>query len=1355
MGTSVFKLASSSLRHRAVVFLLTLAVVAAGLYSAWTLKRQLMPELSLNTVAVVLDYPGAAPELVCRQLTGPVEAALDDLPDVVGVTSTASTGRSVSLVEFAAGTDLDWARQRLATLVTGLAAGWPGQVTSQFSILSADDQPDAQVAVIGLEADLPDLGRVAQITRDLLLPLIGHLDQVRSVSLSGGVSNVIKLTLRPEAMARYGVGADQIMAVLRDFGLSWPAGSLNTGEQTVAVQAGSPITSLDELRAIPVRVIAPAPPTTDPNRPSASPNPAGPTVVTLEMVAETALEPAPTESRARVNGNPAVVATVLKTNSSDALELSQALAETIRQINPALAQNGLMAQLVFDRSPFLERSSGWLSRAGLIGLAACLLVVLAGLPSLRSSLVAAVAIPTAWLGGLIVLRLTGSSLNIMTVAALAVALGRLWDDSIVVLENIKRHLAYGQPKPAAIVRAVREVAGGITAATAATAALFLPLAGLPGLAGQSIRPFVWTLTAALASSLLVALTVVPALCHWLLKSTLSLDADDADRRRRQVDARRRERFGQRFYAVLLQPALRHPVVVLLLATLALGGTAWFSRQLEVDPQGPGDRDTLQIIQVFPSDSALPVQDAQAGRIENVLLQLDFVRTVQTTVGGPADPTPLNPGGQPQASFSVTVRSEAVADAPERIRRALSGLSAQIGQVSVLEPAWRRIDSTVDLVVRALDKDSLAVGLSQVEAMAQGLDRAGAVTGPETGSLDLIQVTVDRQRAMAAGLTETQVDALVAAAVQPSRIGALTSGNDLIDVLVAAGQAPATIDDLVGLPLGNGPTGPLKLGDLATVETVRTPALITTDRGQRTATVSLDPAPTDLIALTGQLDQALDRLRPDLPPGVTVEITGLTAPSDNPLVEAGLIGLLALGLAYIVLVAALGGPLRAVVPLLAIPAVAVGGGAGLLIGGAPLGWPALIGLLALSGVTVSNTMVLIGSIDQARSAGGDLDEAVLTGARQRLRPVLLTAGSIALAVAPLLIGLPGSGSTSLRPLASAVLGGLVVSTLFSLIVAPACQRLLARSQDRRQDRREARRLRQLDKLRNDRSSELDSDQPEGPDGQEESTVVIRRRARRSRSADPAGGQSAQRPASPLDWEPAPDRPPNGTDQASSDLLPSQRGAAPSRTPPPPAPFSGLPPSQRGAAGSTPFEPLDRLGGGFWRTPPERSGAPDHYDRPDPFGLERSRPDRLSPDTNPSVPLAQPALPPPADHPSPYGGSGSVTPTTWPDRPTPGWTGSIGSIGPAGYTGSADPIRSSQPTPTAGSAGPAGTTGSAGSVGSIGSIGSIGPTWSSQSTPATGPTGTSRWSDGLRPGDRSAYLDDWRSAGPPRPQPEPDN
>jgi HAE1 family hydrophobic/amphiphilic exporter-1 len=1211
--------------------LVTLLVAAAGLYSAFTLERRLTPDLRLQTVAVVVSHPGASPESVCRQLTEPVETALRDLPEVVGVTSTAVTGQSVSLVEFATTTDLEAARLRLVDLLANLARGWPEQVSSQVTPLSADDQPDAQVAVFGSATDSPDPGLMAQVARDLVLPRLTQIEQVRTVVRSGATDNVITVTLRPAALAQYGLDAAQVVSVLRDLGLTGPGGVLSSGDRSVAVQLGAPVTTVDELRAVPLRVIQ-STPSSNPTRSTPAPSPTV-TTVTLSMVAEVALGPSPAESRARSNGRPAVLLTVVKTERGDFLDLSQALAETVRQLNPTLAQSGLTAQVVFDQAPFLERTTDWLARDGLIGWGVCLLVVLVGLLSLRSALVAAVAWPIALLGGLTALRLTGASLNLMTLAGLAVALGRTVDDSLVVLENVKRHLAYGQPKRAAIVSAVREVAGPIAATTAATGAVMAPLAIWGGLAGQLGRPFVLALAAALSSSLLVSLAVVPVLCQCLLKASITLDAEDADRRHHNAEARRRQGLGQRAYLGLLRPTLRHPVVTVALALLAMGGAAWLGRGLETGFLNSDGRDTLLVTQVFPPDSSLPAQDAQASRVEDALLKLDFVRTVQTTVGGPSIPTQFNPTGQPQATFSVTVRPEAAAEAAQSIQLALSGLGSVTEPVAVSEPAWRDTAPTVDLIVRAPDQASLTVGLELVRDMVQGLDRTGPVSSPETVWQDLVQVTVDRQRTVEAGLTEAQVTAVVAAATQPARIGALASGSTVIDVLVALGQAPSTVEELAELPLGDGPAGPLRLGQLASIETVSTPAVITTDQGQRSATVRLSPAAADLPHLLSQLEPALERLQPQLPPGSTVRTSGLADLSSQSWAGIGLALLAGLVVAYGVMVLALRGPLTPVVPLLALPFSLGGGLVGLLLGGAPVGLPALVGGALLIGLAASNTLVSVNLVNQSRQAGLDLDEALLEGTRQRLRPVLTTACAIAAAMLPLTIGLDGPDADPVRSLAHLVLGGLVASTLFTLLVAPACHSLVARQQDRQASHRQSK----LDKARADRSNRLGLDlpqprQPERPDGLEESTVVLRRRSRKTRAeartqdSAPSGGDQS-----------------SGAQPDSEPVGPSPAAAAVDRNETA-GPLGGGP---RSSTSPTVFASLDRLGGSLRSDSPDRLDTPAFYDQADRFGLGGPLPPRPSTGATspPSTQPTGPGYPPPTPTgPGPYA----------PVRPPADWT-----------------------------------------------------------------------------------------------------
>ncbi|MDR1387416.1 MAG: efflux RND transporter permease subunit, partial [Propionibacteriaceae bacterium] len=319
--------------------------------------------------------------------------------------------------------------------------------------------------------------------------------------------------------------------------------------------------------------------------------------------------------------------------------------------------------------------------------------------------------------------------------------------------------------------------------------------------------------------------------------------------------------------------------------------------------------------------------------------------------------------------------------------------------------------------------------------------------------DTVAVRVDRPLAAAFGLTETQILGLVAGLMTPSSIGSLDTAEGRLDVRLALSAGADSIEQLRGLPLAVGPTGPITLGDLAAVELDRTPVSLTRVDGERSATISVTPATQDLGQISGQLQDAVDRL--DLPAGVRVEVGGLAALQSQTFSDLGLALLVAIAIVFIVMVATFGSLLQPFILLISIPLAATGALVALLLTGTPLGAPALIGALMLVGVVVSNAIVLIDLINQYRRRGRPLEEAMVEGARKRLRPILMTAAATIFALTPMAIGLSGNGSFLSQPLALVVIGGLISSTLLTLIVVPVLYGFEARAHDRREAKREAR------------------------------------------------------------------------------------------------------------------------------------------------------------------------------------------------------------------------------------------------------------------------------------------------------------
>ncbi|MDR0594097.1 MAG: efflux RND transporter permease subunit [Bifidobacteriaceae bacterium] len=782
---------------------------------------------------------------------------------------------------------------------------------------------------------------------------------------------------------------------------------------------------------------------------------APPAPVTLGDVASVTLGTAAADSYARMDGRDAVAIAVTKTPDANTVEVSHAVTDQVDELAEALAEGGLTVDVAFDQAPFIEDSVAGLAEEGLLGLVFAVIVILVFLVSLRSTLVSAVSIPLSLLVAFITMRVTGETLNMLTLAALTISIGRVVDDSIVVIENIKRHLTYGEPKAAAIIGAVKEVGGAIAASTVSTAAVFLPMAFVGGMVGELFRPFSLTFTIALLASLLVALTIVPVLAYWFVKTPVAVDAEYRARVRAEAEAKERRGLWQRAYLPTLRGALAHPVITLAAAVVLLGGTLGLTLRLDTNFLGDMGQDTMTVTETFEPATSLDVQDADARRIEAALLDLPEVGQVQTTVGGGGMMGMGMLSSSPQASFAITLASDADPAAAEaHVREAVAGLGGEASTgLSVGGSEAMMGTSTIDLIVQGTDSELIDQAARMVDEKARTVEGAVEVSNNLTDATPAVQITVDRSAAAALGLTETAVEAMVAGLMTPSTIGSLEIDGAQVDVKLALGPGAADLAELRALPLGAGPAGVLTLEQLASVQEVTVPTALTRVDGRRSATVSVTPESQDLGGLSGRLTEAVDQL--DLPPGVTVEVGGVAAQQNEAFADLGLALVLAIAIVFIVMVATFGSLLQPFILLISIPFAATGALAALLVSGTPLGVASLIGVLMLVGIVVSNAIVLIDLINQYRRRGRALDDSIIEGSRKRLRPIVMTALATICALTPMALGITGQVGFLSQPLALVVIGGLVSSTLLTLVVVPVLYRFEARAHDRREARRDAR------------------------------------------------------------------------------------------------------------------------------------------------------------------------------------------------------------------------------------------------------------------------------------------------------------
>ncbi|MFF2372500.1 efflux RND transporter permease subunit [Agromyces sp. NPDC058110] len=1066
-------LAALSMKNRALIALVTVVVAIFGGISLTSLKQELAPSISFPQLSIITQYPGASPDVVNTDVSTPIETAIQGITGLEDTSTNSSTGVSRVTASFTYGTDLAFAEQKLLSSINRISSQLPDDVDPQVLALSLDDFPVLQIAVTG--ADDP-----ATLSDELTRTTLGEIkdvDGVRDATLVGDSGQRVTITPDPEQLAAYGLTSQAIGDALAQNGVLIPAGSITEGDKTYSVQTGARIESIDELAALPVlggTEAAPVAPDASAGAlpdgtalPGAGAAATVPVALTIDDVASVELDENPVTSISRVNGEPALTIQVTKLPAANTVDVSTAVTALLPDLQASLdtTNPGAEFTVVFDQAPYIQQSIESLATEGLLGLAFAVIVILLFLLSVRATLVTAISIPTSVLITFIGLQATGYTLNILTLGALTIAIGRVVDDSIVVIENIKRHLVAGVDKSATIVHAVREVAGAITASTITTVAVFLPIALVEGVTGELFRPFSLTVTIALLASLLVSLTIVPVLAYWFLKPA-KVHAHGGEAGTDAAAAAFVDEAGagapdelehpsrlQRGYLPIIAWTLKHSVVTILIAVLVLGGTIAMVPLMKTNFLGSSGQNTFQVTQELPVGSSLDAMDAASEPVEQAILDTEGVETVQTSIGSGSGLAAIFGGGSATVTYSITTDEDADQEAlQDDVRESLDGLSSDVGEVTLTASSGFGASNDIAVNITASNAEDLQAATDAMVEEFEGFDSLTQVSSNLSESREYIAVEIDRDAAAAAGFSEVALGGYVSGKMSPQAKGSIVIDEQTLTIYIADENPPTTVEELQALEVPT-PTGLVRLDELATVETVDGPTSITTVQGLRSATVTATPAGDDLTAANADVATALAEV--DLPAGTTAEIGGVSADQAESFSQLGLALLAAILIVYIVMVATFRSLLQPLLLLVSVPFAATGAIALQVITGVPLGVPSLIGVLMLVGIVVTNAIVLVDLVNQYRDRGMSVRDALVHGASRRLRPILMTALATIFALVPMALGITGHGGFISQPLAIVVIGGLLSSTVLTLVVLPVLYNLVEGGRERRAAKRAAR------------------------------------------------------------------------------------------------------------------------------------------------------------------------------------------------------------------------------------------------------------------------------------------------------------
>ncbi len=1052
------RLSEFAVAKRSITLLLAGALFVAGILAWGSLKQELLPDIEFPVITVIAPLPGAGAADVAEQVTKPIERAISGVPRLESLQSTSANSLALVVAQFSFGSDVKEIRATIEQILQD--AGLPSTVNPQVSALNINASP---VIIASIAATSEDgVAVAAEIARTEIEPALLGLEGVGSVDVTGGEQLRVLITLDPAKLKANGISISQVTGVLAANNLTFPSGQVTTEGSKIPVSTIGDIGGIEEIQAMEVGPVtrpkasgapagagAGAAPSGQPAasaNPNATPAPsatAAPVkMVTIGELGTVELKGVATTGYARTDGRPALSLSVSKTSNANTVSVAEAVTATLKDLGETFGDD-VKITIVSDLSAFITESRDGLVNEGGTGALFAVLTIFLFLFSLRSTIVAAVSIPLSILAALVIMQSTGVTLNIMTLGGLAVAVGRVVDDAIVVLENIYRHRALGEDKLTAVIAGPKEVAGAITAATVTTVGVFLPLGFVGGLVSQFFLPFALTVTFALLASLICALTVVPVLAYLLIDK-VKLNVDE--------DGEPRNSFWIKAYTPTIKLALRNRATkfgVIGLASLMFIGTSVLLPLLPTAFINAGSEKILSVTVSPPSGTSSSAVLERTRQAEDILAADEHVTLVQTSIPGEGD-----------AGFQTIVAAQ-------------SGLAANSARITVL------LEEDVDLTTYAKTlSDSLApvktdgfdVAVSQMAGftsnnlnviissdtaadVAIANDRVLAALADNAELLNLksdlskgtpeIQVTPDSNEAIEVGLTAAQIAQEVRAALvgtTATRI-VIAEGGDATDVFVQVDPAAmASVEDLRQLQVGTFKKVPL--ADVASVEQVSTQGTITRIDEAPAASVSAEIASINTGKVSTDVQAEIDALVADgsIPSGVKVELAGVTQQQTEAFSGLYVSMLVAVLVVYVAMVLTFNSMITPFIILFSLPLATIGAFPALFFTGRPLGVSALIGFLMLIGIVVTNAIVLLDLVERLRAKGMSTTDALIEGGRTRVRPILMTAIATILALIPLAAGF-NQGSIIAAELGTVVIGGLFSSTFLTLLVVPVVYSLV--------------------------------------------------------------------------------------------------------------------------------------------------------------------------------------------------------------------------------------------------------------------------------------------------------------------------
>lgn len=1001
------KIADFCIKHKVTTILAFVMIVIFGAVSFGALPLALMPNIELPMAIVMTTYAGAGPEEIENLVTKPIESACASVAGMDELQSQSSENMSIVMVTFTDGTDMDQALVDMREKIDLAKASLPDDASAPTVMkMDIDSMP---VVMIGLKGN--DLAQMQSVADDDIAPRLERIDGVASVNVMGGYENEVAIETYNDRLEGYGLSVSYIGQMLGADNVAMPAGEVQNGTQKLSVRADGEYKSVEDVENTLI------------------PLPAGGTV-RLGEIAKVSMSAKDQDAIAKVDGEPCLLVSVSKQSGVNTVQVAEKALKAMERLaeeNPTLNYSVLMNQ-----SDYINKTVDSVIQNIIFGVVFAALVLLVFLRDLGSTAVISVSMPVCIVSVFLIMRALNITLNMMSLGGMAMGVGMIVDNSIVVLENIFRFRSDGFSRWDSCTKGAAEVSLSITASTLTTIAVFLPLGLSGGMAGMMFKEFCITIVALLTASLLIALTLVPLLCYLTMdrgKHRLRVANDAGDLGDKPL---------MRKYKGLLKLFItkRKIAVILSIAMIAVFIVSIGAAGMELIPEMDQGQITVSVDMPIGAEmkETEAIEDRIASIAEKTIPEMD---TLYYSTGGSS---PMS-GGCNVTIMLVDLkdRKRSATEIANELRDNLKDIAGCELSVETASSMGSMSGAAISLNLSGNDYDELVQAGDDLVNRISALPDAVEVTSSAADEEPRISVKVNRENATRFGLSAATIGSAVRGQINGSTATTMKIGGEEYDITVRGDEtSKASLDALKALMVPTQTGGSVPLSLVADISTELAPQTIVRDNQSRTITVTGDSLSGDAVTLNQDVQKILDEYQ--MPDSVSIESGGEMADMEESFGTLGFALVVALGLVYFVLASQFESFIMPIVIMMILPIGLLGAMFGLPVTGNKISMVSIIGVIILAGTVVNSSIVLIDYIQTRRGRGEDKNTAILNACPRRVRPVLMTTLTTILGLLPMAFS-GGEGSEMMRPMAIVMITGMIISTIVTLLFTPVYYSLI--------------------------------------------------------------------------------------------------------------------------------------------------------------------------------------------------------------------------------------------------------------------------------------------------------------------------